>query len=166
MLISGHGQVGAWGLVDIMAIDTDEFIIEVAMEWAWPPLRIELFSITSSLGYHNGGLIRSALRTFGVSIDESCAVLIGFSVPWRAVNADIKNPASSEGWERRLDGGGFGDSIRRALGLGVWIFLQNGVEGCFRMLADLQHVDSRRELVGDLVSERIDISHLVGEFAP
>ena len=49
-LISGHDQVGTWGLVDIMAIDTDEFIDEVAAEWAWPPLRVELFSIASSLG--------------------------------------------------------------------------------------------------------------------
>ena len=31
-LISGHGQVGPWGLVDIMAVDTDKFIIEVAAE--------------------------------------------------------------------------------------------------------------------------------------
>ena len=37
-LISGHGQVGAWGLIDIMAINMDEFIVEVAAEWAWPPL--------------------------------------------------------------------------------------------------------------------------------
>ena len=37
-LISSHDQVGAWGLVYIVAIDTDEFIIEVAAEWAWPPL--------------------------------------------------------------------------------------------------------------------------------
>ena len=49
-LISGHGQVGAWGLVDIVAIDTDEFVIEVAAEWVWPPLRTELFSVASSLG--------------------------------------------------------------------------------------------------------------------
>ena len=49
-LISGHGQVGSWGLVDIVAINMDEFIIEVAAEWAWPPLRVELFSIASSLG--------------------------------------------------------------------------------------------------------------------
>jgi len=49
-LISGHGQVGAWGLIDIVAINTDEFIIEAVAEWAWPPLRVELFSITSSLG--------------------------------------------------------------------------------------------------------------------
>ena len=37
-LISGHGQVGAWGLVDIVAIDTDEFVIKVAVKWTWPPL--------------------------------------------------------------------------------------------------------------------------------
>ena len=40
------------------------------------------------------------------------------------------------------------------------------MEGFFGTLADLQHVDSRRELVGDKVSERIDVSNLVGEFAP
>jgi len=49
-LISSHSQVGAWGLVDIVAVDMDEFIVEVAAEWAWPPLQIELFYIASSLG--------------------------------------------------------------------------------------------------------------------
>ena len=49
-LISSHGQVGAWGLGDIVAVDTDEFVVEVAAKWAWPPLRVELFSIVSSLG--------------------------------------------------------------------------------------------------------------------
>ena len=49
-LISGHGQVGAWGLVDIVAINANEFVIEVAAEWAWPPLRVELFSVVGSLG--------------------------------------------------------------------------------------------------------------------
>ena len=49
-LIGGHGQVGAWGLVDIMAVDANEFVVEVAAEWAWPPLRVELFSVASSLG--------------------------------------------------------------------------------------------------------------------
>ena len=49
-LIGGHGQVGAWGLVDIVAIDMDKFVVEVATEWAWPPLRVELFSVVSSLG--------------------------------------------------------------------------------------------------------------------
>jgi len=32
--VSGHSQVGAWGLVDIMAVNMDEFVIEVAAEWA------------------------------------------------------------------------------------------------------------------------------------
>ena len=49
-LISSHNQVGAWSLVDIMAIDMDEFVIEIAAEWAWPPLRVELFSVAGSLG--------------------------------------------------------------------------------------------------------------------
>ena len=49
-LVSGYDQVGAWGLVDIVAIDMDEFVIEVAAEWAWPPLRVELFSVAISFG--------------------------------------------------------------------------------------------------------------------
>ena len=96
----------------------------------------------------------------------SGVVLLSFPILWGAVDADIENIASIEGRERRLYGGGFGDSLRRALGLRVWIFLQDGLEGCFGASADLQHVHSRRELVGDLVGERIDVSHLVGEFAP
>ena len=67
----------------------------------------------------------------------SCAALIYFSIPWRAIDADIKNPASSEGRERRLDGDDFDDSLYRALGLRVWIFLQDGLEGCFRASADM-----------------------------
>ena len=46
-LISGHSQVGAWGLVDIMAVNMDKFIIEVALERAWPPLRVELLIVSS-----------------------------------------------------------------------------------------------------------------------
>ena len=37
-LIGGLGQVGAWGLVYVMAVNTDKFIIEVALELAWPSL--------------------------------------------------------------------------------------------------------------------------------
>ena len=33
-LIGRHDQVGAWGFVDVMAINTDEFIVEVALELA------------------------------------------------------------------------------------------------------------------------------------
>ena len=31
-LIGGHGQVGAWGLVDVVVVYMDKFIIEVALE--------------------------------------------------------------------------------------------------------------------------------------
>ena len=40
------------------------------------------------------------------------------------------------------------------------------MEGFFGTLADLQHIDSRRELVGDRVDKRIDVSNLVNEFVP
>jgi len=73
----------------------------------------------------------------GVPVDTSSAVLVGFFIPWRAVDADVKNPASSEGWEGMLDDRGFGNSLHRALGLGVWILLQDGVEGCFGTSDDL-----------------------------
>ena len=106
------------------------------------------------------------LNTVGISIDTSYDVIISFSILWRAVDADIKNPTSMEGWKRRLDGGSFSDNLCRALGLRVWIFLWDGVEGFFGTLADLQHVDSRRELVGDRVGDRIDVSHLVDKSIP
>ena len=96
-----------------------------------------------------------------IPVDMSSVVLLGFPIPWGAIDADIENSASMEGWERRLYDGGFSNSLRRALGLRVWIFLQDGVEGFFGTLADLQHIDSRRELVGDQVGERIDVSNLV-----
>ena len=37
-LVGGHDQVGAWGLVDVMAVNTDKFIVKVAVELAWPSL--------------------------------------------------------------------------------------------------------------------------------
>ena len=43
-LIGGHAQVGAWRLVDVMAVDKDKFVVEVVLEWAWPPLRAALAS--------------------------------------------------------------------------------------------------------------------------
>ena len=43
-------KLGGSIIVDIVAIDIDEFIVKVAAEWAWPPLRVELFSVASSLG--------------------------------------------------------------------------------------------------------------------
>ena len=58
-----------------------------------------------------------------VPVDMDGAVLLSFPIPQGAIDADIEDCASTEGRERRLFGGGFGDSLRRALGLGVWILL-------------------------------------------
>ena len=33
-LVGGHGQVGAWGLVDVVNVNMDKFIVEVAVELA------------------------------------------------------------------------------------------------------------------------------------
>ena len=41
-LIGGHGQVSAWGLVDVVAVNMDKFIVEVALELAWPSLQVKL----------------------------------------------------------------------------------------------------------------------------
>ena len=48
-LVDGHSQVGTWGLVDVVAVHVDKFIIEVALELAWPSLRVKLI-VASSLG--------------------------------------------------------------------------------------------------------------------
>ena len=71
-----------------------------------------------------------------------------------------------EGWKKELLGEGFGEGLHGALGFGVWILLYDGLEGCSGASAGMQHVDHRWELIGDLVGERMDIPHLVGEFAP
>ena len=63
-------------------------------------------------------------------------------------------------------GGGLGDSLHRALGLGVWILLGDGLKGRSRASADVEHVDGRWRLVGDLVGGRLDICNLVSELAP
>ena len=59
------------------------------------------------------------LRTVDVPVDVGGAVLLGFPFLWGAVDADVEDCASMEGRERRLFGGGFGDSLRRALGLRI-----------------------------------------------
>jgi len=37
-LIGGHGQVGPWSLVDVVAVDMDKFIVKVAAKWVRPSL--------------------------------------------------------------------------------------------------------------------------------
>ena len=48
-----------------------------------------------------------------------------------------------------MRGGGFGDGLRRALGLGVRILLLDGLEGRSGASADVQRVDGLRRLVGE-----------------
>ena len=66
-----------------------------------------------------------------VPVDAGGVILLDFPVPWGAIDADVENSTSTDGRERWLYGGGFGDNLHRALGLEVWIFLQDGLEGCF-----------------------------------
>ena len=107
-----------------MSVNMDKFVVEVAVELVLPSLRVKL-----SLGHRKGSLVCPTLRTVNVPVDAGGAVLLGFPFPRGAVDADVEDCASTEWRERKLFGGGFDDSLRRALGLGVWIFLQDGLEG-------------------------------------
>ena len=92
-LVGGHRQIGAWGLVDVMAINTNKLIIEVALEW--PSLRVKLL-----LGHHKSNLICSALRTVEVPVLASGALLLGFAIPRGAVDTDVEDCAATE-WRER-----------------------------------------------------------------
>ena len=37
-LISGHCQIGAWSLEDVVAINTEKLFVEVVVEREWPSL--------------------------------------------------------------------------------------------------------------------------------
>ena len=122
--------------------------------------------VTSGLGHRKGALVFTALRAVNVPVFMSGAFLIGFAVPRGAVDADVEDHATQERRERGLLGEGFSEGLRGALRFGVRTFLQDSLEGCSGASAGVHHVDHRRELVGDLVSERMDILHLVGKLAP
>ena len=32
-LIGGHGQVGTWSLIDVVAVNAEKHIVEVALDW-------------------------------------------------------------------------------------------------------------------------------------
>ena len=82
--------------MDIVAINTDKFIIEVAVELAWPSLRVKL-----SLGHRKGNLVYLALRTVDIPIDVGGAVLLGFPFPRGAIDADVEDCAATERRERK-----------------------------------------------------------------
>ena len=115
-LIGGHGQVGAWSFVDVVAINVEKLIVEVALEW--PSLRVKLL-----LGHRKGNLVCSALCAVDVLVLTSGAFLLGLAVPRRAVDADVEDRATPERRERKLLGEGFSEGLHRALGLGVQILL-------------------------------------------
>ena len=83
----------------------------------------------SSLGPRNSCLVFSALRTVDVPVLTSDAFLLGFTVLMRAIDADVEDRATLEGWEKELLGEGFGEGLHRALRLRAWIFLRDGLEG-------------------------------------
>ena len=88
-LVGGHCQIGAWSLVDIVAVNTDKLVVEVALEW--PSLQVKLL-----LGHCESNLICAALRTVDVPVLVSGAFLLGFAVPRGAVDADIEDCTAME----------------------------------------------------------------------
>ena len=105
-LIGGYYQISAWSLEDV----------EVAVERERSSLRIEPI-ILSSLGPRNGCLIFSALCAVDIPVLLSNALLLGFAIPRRAVDADLEDRTTLEGWKDELLREGFGEGLRRALRL-------------------------------------------------
>jgi len=125
-LVGGYCQIGAWSLEDIVAIDTEKFFVEVAVERERSSLRVKP-TIPSSLGPCDGYLIFSPLRTVDVSVLPS-STLLDFTIPRRAVDADVEDCTTPEGWEEKLIGEGFGEGLHRALRLRAWSFFRDGLE--------------------------------------
>ena len=57
------------------------------------------------------------MRTVDVPVLMSDAFLLSFTIPRRAVDADVEDRTTPEGWEKELLGEGFGEGLRRALRL-------------------------------------------------
>ena len=73
-LIGVHDQVGAWSLVDVVAVNAEKLIIEVALER--PSLRVKLL-----LDHRKGNLVCSTLCLVDILVLMSSAFLLGFAVP-------------------------------------------------------------------------------------
>ena len=72
-LVGSHGQVGAWGLVDVVAVNANKLVVEVALEW--PSLRVKLL-----LGRRESNLVCAALRTVDIPVLMGSAFLLGFTI--------------------------------------------------------------------------------------
>ena len=115
-LIGGHRQIGTWSLEDVVAVNTEKLFVEVAVERKRSSLRVKPI-ILSSLGPHDGCLVFSPLHVVDVPVLPSNALLLGFTVPGRAVDADVEDRTTSEGWKEKLIGEGFSEGLYRALRL-------------------------------------------------
>ena len=111
-LVGGHGQVGAWSLVDVVAVNAKKLIVEVVLER--PSLRVKLL-----LGHRKGNLVCSALCAVDVLVLVSGAFLLGFAVPRGLSTLTFEDCATTERRQRKLLGEGFSEGLRRALGLRV-----------------------------------------------
>ena len=116
-LVGGYYQIGAWSLEDIVAVNAEKFFIEVMVERERSSLRIEPI-IPSSLGPRNGYLIFSPLGTVDILVLLRNA-LLGFAVPRRAIDTDVEDHTTLEGWKETLLGEGFSEGLYRALRLGA-----------------------------------------------
>jgi len=126
-LIGGYCQIGAWSLEDVVAIDVEKFFVEVVVEQERSSLRVKPI-IPSNLGPCDGCLVFSPLCVVDVSVLPSSALLLGFAIPRRAVDADVEDHATPEGWEEKLIGEGFSEGLRRALRLRARSFFRDGLE--------------------------------------
>ena len=98
-LIGGYCQIGARSLEDVVAVDAEKFFVEVAVERERSSLRVKLI-IPSSLGPCDGCLVFSLLRVVDVLVLLSNALLLGFAVPRRVVDADVEDRAPRKGGRR------------------------------------------------------------------
>ena len=73
----------------------------------------------SSLGPRNGCFIFLALHAVDILVLMSDAFLLGFAILRGAVDADVEDRATPEGWENELLDEGFGEGLHRALRLGA-----------------------------------------------
>ena len=88
-LVGGHREISAWCLVDVVVVNVDKLIIEVALEW--PSLRVKLL-----LGHCESNLVCSALRTVDILVLVGGAFFLGFAVSRRAIDADVEDCAATE----------------------------------------------------------------------
>ena len=163
--MAATAKIGAWSLEDVVAVDPEEFFVEVAVERERSSLRVKPI-IPNSLGPHDGCLVFLSLCVLDIPVLLSNVFLLGFAIPRRAVDADVEDRTTPEGWKEKLIGEGFGEGLYRALRLGAWSFFWDGLEGRSGAPAYMQHVDGWRRLDGELVGEWTGVSHLVGEFSP